>query len=120
MSQQFPSNSPKLLGVSVKTADYPVALTDFAFLLVMNSASAHTFTLPASVPLNGFLVYFQNIGTGVATIARNGNNIDGAAANLTLKNGQGCMVGSDGTSWYTERGLGATPPAAALILGSDS
>src|SRR5579864_3031616 len=107
MSTQFPSNSPQqLVGVAVKTADYNVALSDNAFLLVMNSAGAHTFTLLATPPTrNGWFVYFQNIGAGTCTIARNGNNIDGAASNITLKTGDGILVASDGTTYYTLRGL---------------
>lgn len=120
MSTQFPSNSPQqLVGISVKTADYNVALSDNAFLLIMNSGSAHTFTLLATPPTrNGWFVYFQNIGAGTCTIARNGNNIDGAASNLTLATGTGVLIASDGTTYYTERGLSAsTFDASAIVTG---
>lgn len=117
MSTQFPSNSPQLLvGVQVKTADYNVVLADHAQLLVMNSAGAHTFTLPATPPTrNGWFVYFQNIGAGTCTIARNGNNIDGAATNVTLTQGTGILVASDGSTYYTERGVSIAPPVTSVF-----
>src|SRR6266700_5783018 len=117
MSTQFPSNSPQILvGVQVKTADYAVALTDHAQLLIMNSSGAHIFTLLATPPSrNGWFVYFQNIGTGTLTIARNGNNIDGVATNLTLGQNSGILVAADGSTYYTERGAGTSTFDASAI-----
>lgn len=109
MSTQFPSNSPqRLTAVQVKTADYTIVLQDDATLLVMNSSAAHTFKVPATPPArNGWFVYIVSIGTGTTTINRNGNNIDGAASNVTLTQNQGLLIGTDGTSYYTERGVSA-------------
>src|SRR6266568_793082 len=128
MSTQFPSNSPQILvGVQVKTADYAVALTDHAQLLIMNSSLARTFTLLATPPSrNGWFVYLQNIGTGACTIARNGNNIDGAAANIILAQNTGILLASDGATYYTERGLAsgieltANKDAASGYAGLDA
>lgn len=96
-------------GVQVKTADYTLLATDSGSLMVMNSAGAHTFTLPAFPPAFTWEVWFENIGTGVLTIARNGLTIDGAASNLTLAQNQGIYLATDGANYFTSRGA---PPLA--------
>jgi hypothetical protein len=95
-----------VIGVVVKTGDYTLLSTDTANLFVMNSASAHTFTLPGTVPSAGWHVLLQNEGAGTATVARNGHNIDDAATNLSLTTGQGLLIASDGSNYYTSRGMG--------------
>ncbi|VVB51945.1 Uncharacterised protein [uncultured archaeon] len=122
MSGQFPSNSPQqLVGVAVKSADYNIVVADNAWLLIMNSGFAHSFNMPATPPTrNGWFVFIQNVGAGTCTVNRNGNNIDGAAANLTLATGSGILIATDGTSYYTERGLssGASGSAGGDLSGS--
>lgn len=119
MSTQFPSNSPQqLVGVAIKTADYTIQLSDNAWLLIMNSASAHTFKMPATVPTrNGWLVYVQNIGAGTATLDGNGNNIDGSASTISLPTNTGLLVASNGTSYNTERGLASSAPPSGAAGG---
>ncbi len=92
-------------GVSVKTLDYTATSADSGFLLVMNAATAKTITLPAVAPSSGWTLFVQNIGAGSLTVARNGLNIDGAAANLTVPTDKGVYITTDGTNYYTERGL---------------
>ena len=65
---------------AVKTGDYTVATTDT--IVLMNGVSL-TATLPPT-PGTDQLVFIKNLAATSVTIARNGNNIDGAAADLTL------------------------------------
>ena len=98
--------TPGCSGVATKTADYNVAAADGMALLVMNSASPHTFTLPNPAPYPGWFVRFQDVGAGNCTVARNSLTIDGAAADLVLAQHQGVDVFSDGANYWTMRGIG--------------
>jgi hypothetical protein len=97
----------------VKTANYTATIADLGKLIVFNSSSAVTLTLPSSIPLNvlptpttetRWKIAVQNIGAGVLTISRNGLTIDGAAANLTLSQATGLEIFTDGSNYFTERG----------------
>ena len=92
-------------GTSVKTGAYTLLGTDNLSLIVANSSSAITLTLPASPPNVSWNVEITCIGTGTCTIARNGLNIDGAASNVTLSQYQGITVSSDGSNYFTNRGM---------------
>ena len=93
-------------GVSVKTGDYTAVAGDSGKLLVMNSGSPHTITLPSSPPSSTWVVGIQNVGTGTLTISRNGLAIDTAASDLSLTTGQGTLIWCDGSNYFSERGLG--------------
>ncbi len=92
-------------GVSVKSANYPLVSADDGLLLVYNSSSPGTFTLPAAPPFLQWRVFIQNIGTGVLTVSRNGLNIDAVASDLTINQNQGVYLSTDGTNYFTERGM---------------
>lgn len=82
--------------VVVKTADYSILAADFGKILVMNSASAHTFTLPA-ISTNGIL-FIKNIGVGVCTITASGSDTTEVS---TLYQNQSCILTVDitNTKW---------------------
>lgn len=98
-------------GAQIKTGNYTIIESDAWSDIVANSAGAITITLPATPPSSVFKVYIENIGAGTCTISRNGHNIDGAASDLTLITGQGVVIFTDGTNWFT-----AGQPAASSIL----
>jgi hypothetical protein len=94
-------------GAEVKTASYAAKSTDYGQLLVFNSATSITLTLPTLPFVPPFLQWWievQNIGAGILTINRNGLLIDGVAANLTRGKNGGVIITSDGTNFFTERG----------------
>jgi hypothetical protein len=96
-------------GAVIKTADYLLLASDCGRLMVMNSGADHTFTLPAVIPTmtaGTWHVFLANMGAGDLTIARNGKHIDGASVDLTLTQGQGVYLTTDGTHYYTEQGVG--------------
>lgn len=97
---------PNVGGVSIKTGSYTLVAADCGKLISANSASSLTFTLPASSPFALWKVLIQNVGAGVLTVSRNGLNIDGAAADLTLNQNQGVIIATDDTNYFTERGMG--------------
>ena len=102
-----------LAGASVKTGSYTALSGDSNTLLVMNSGSAQTITLPALPPSATWCVFIQNIGVGVLTVNRNGLTIDTAASNLAVYTGEGLVVFTDGTNYFTERGKGFAQTLAA-------
>jgi hypothetical protein len=97
-------------GVAVKTADYTATAADCGKLIVFNSSSAHTLTLPAATPFAQWNISVQNIGSGTVTISPNGLTLDGAASSLTLSQAQGLVISTDATNYFTERGAASVAP----------
>lgn len=63
---------------------------------------AHAVTLQAA-PLGGFEVFVFNAHSAAITVGRNGKNINGAAADLSVPAGKGALLkwDSSGNSWWT-------------------
>lgn len=98
---------PNVGGVAAKTANYTATVADNGLILSFNSGSALTLTLPATAPTAFWIVWIQNIGAGVLTISPNGLNLDGSTSSLTLSRNQGVFISTDGTNYFTERGMGS-------------
>lgn len=102
-----PETCSPLSIVNAKTATYTVTATDFnAYTMIPVSANTFTITLPASgsQPTSGKHIWIVNYGAGVVTVARSGQLINGAAADLTLAAGgastpTGLFIMSDGTNY---------------------
>src|ERR1019366_1532103 len=99
-------------GVLFKSAGYLTTAADCGVLIVFDSATAVTLTLPAVAPFaaspvepSQWSIEVQNIGTGILTVSRNGLTIDGAASNLTVYPGHGVSIRSDGSTYFTSRGM---------------
>ena len=113
--------TPSLGGVSVKTADYTAVAGDTGKLLVMNSGSTHTITLPSSPPSSTWVIAIQNVGAGTLAISRGGLTIDTVASDLSLTTGQGVLLWCDGSNYFTERSsLPASPADATKFLNGAS
>lgn len=63
--------------------------------------------LPASPCPTGFFFEFQNTLAGTWTLDPQGGIIDGVAATVSVANGAGMRVFSNGTTWQTQRGSGS-------------
>lgn len=76
-------------------------------LVTHTNASAIAGTLPQATGAfgNGWFMWVQNRGAGTLTITPTTSTIDGAAT-LALTTGQGTLIASDGTNYYTMRGVG--------------
>ena len=93
-----------------KTATYQVLAADFTcFTTITVASGTFTITLVASgsQPAAGLWLKIINYGSGVVTVARSGQNINGAAADLTLAAGSasaptGLFVTSDGTNYFAQ------------------
>lgn len=112
-----------LNGVNVQTGDYSLAAGDNGKDVILNSSAAHTFTLPNPPTSSTWAVFIENIGTGILTVSRNTLNIDGAASNLTLGQNQGVIIFTDGSNYFTERGMTPTQPydvwfSPNVVMGS--
>lgn len=94
---------------------YTLLNTDRSKLLTFKNAAAIAVTLPvigATFPL-GWQCLISNQGAGTATLTPTTSTIDGAAS-LTLTTGQGVTLISDGTNYFTVRGLGTIVATGAL------
>lgn len=98
-------------GVSIKTASYTAVKADWGLLLVFNGppGTPITLTLPATPPDPGWRIQVQNINFSIVTIQPNGRGLDGGTTALTLYGNSGCYIATDGTDYYTERGIGQRP-----------
>lgn len=111
---------PNAGGVTVKTTSYTILNTDCGFLLVYNSASPGTFTLPTTPPFTKWTVEIQNIGVGTLTLAPGGStSIDGSTSGILLSTGTGLMVATDSTNYFTARGAAPiTTTAPGFVQGT--
>lgn len=109
VAQQFTTNA--------QTSTYQVLAADFAACKTITVASGtFTITLVASgsQPADGQCIDVVNYGSGTVTVARSGQNINGAAANQTLAAGSASSptslhVVSNGTNYFAETmGVGAS------------
>jgi hypothetical protein len=111
-----------------KTATYQVVASDFAGCKQIPVASG-TFTLTlvasGSQPPAGQCLWVLNYGSGVVTVARSGQNINGAAANLTLAAGSasaptGVFLLSDGTNYFAQPIGAASGSGVSSFTGDGS
>jgi hypothetical protein len=101
--------SNTITAVNPQTATYQALAADFAGNKTISVASG-TFTITlvasgATQPSAGQSISVINYGSGVVTVARSGQNINGAASNLTLPAGSATAptaahVVSDGTNYF--------------------
>ena len=109
---------------NAQTSTYQVLAADFtACKTIIVASGTFTITLVASgsQPASGACITVLNYGTGVVTLARSGQNINGAAANLTGTAGSataptGWRVYSNGTDYVAEViGGGGSGVAASTV-----
>jgi hypothetical protein len=99
------SSGGGLNGVNSQAGDYSALTGDNGKLIVMSKATAKTLTLPAAPPSATWAIFVQNTGAGALTISRNSLTIDAAASDLTLVQGEGLVLFTDGTNYFTSRGV---------------
>lgn len=115
--------------INPKTATYQVLASDFSACKTITVASGtFTITLVASgsQPANGQYIDIVNYGSGVVTIARSGQNINGGTSSLTLNAGSAtaptaAQVWSDGTNYFsTVIGAGVSIATTPNALKGDN
>lgn len=101
--------------VALKAANYTVVESDAFKLLAFNPSGSplttYTATLPAApsgLRSATWWVAISNYGGGIVTISPNGKNLDGAAGSLSLTAGESVVVQTDGTNYFTRRGIGGS------------
>jgi hypothetical protein len=87
-------------------AGYTVVSGDQGKLITFSNTSPQTVNLPATAPGSGWFVDFGNLGSAAWTISGNGKNIDGSGNTIPLIAGNGIRIVSDGSNYYTQRGMG--------------
>jgi len=124
-----------LSAVNPQTATYQVLASDFSSYKTITVASG-TFTITliasGSQPANGQYINVINYGSGVVTIARSGQNINGATTSITLNAGSAAAptsayIESDGSNYFatvdegtvgTVTSVAQTVPTGFAIGGS--
>lgn len=86
---------------------YTYVAGDKGKLVSHSNASAIAGTLPQATGSfgAGWAMWVENRGAGTLTITPTTSTIDGAAS-LAMTANQGCLIVSDGTNYYTMRGVG--------------
>lgn len=128
--QAIPGGGAFVFTVSAKTATYQVLAADFTACSVLSVASG-TFNITlvdtATQPANGQCIWVINYGSGVVSILRSGQNINGATASITLAAASaaaptGAFILSNGTDYIAQvfGSVAGAPPtgAAGGDLGS--
>ena len=94
---------------------------DRAKLCTHTNASSIAGTLPQAGSGGNFVANWfmdvQNRGAGTLTITPATSTIDGAAS-LALTTNQGCRIVSDGTSYFTQRGVSSSGGGGSSITGT--
>lgn len=116
------SSAAPVFPVNSQTANYSVLAGDFSSCkhITMNNAGATTVTLLATAPTTGQCISVGNIGAGTTTISRNGLNIDGAASNVSITTNQSVDIISDGSNYFTRRGIGGGGSSGMTINGGST
>jgi hypothetical protein len=91
-------------GTQTKTANYTLDGSEYAQLLVMNG-SGITLTLPTVGLGTSYYVHVENRNASTLTISTVGT-IDAGGSTLTLFPNSGVSLYTDGTNWFTQRGIG--------------
>jgi hypothetical protein len=106
--------------IKPETATYQVLLADFTCFTTISVASGtFTITLVASTgqPVAGTWIKIINYGSGVVTVARSGQNINGGTTSLTIPAASAtapneAFIESDGTNYFASQSV---PPAVTTL-----
>ena len=112
--------------INPQTATYQVLAADFSACKVISAASGtFTATLVASgsQPSSGQCIWVLNYGSGVVTVARSGQNINGGTTSLTLPTGSAtspsaAFVVSDGTNYFAQVFGPSIGSTSVTVLGT--
>jgi hypothetical protein len=94
-------------GVNLQTGtSYTVLASDCGKFINFSNASSVAVTLPqATGSFNPCFFWVGNKGAGTVTVTPTTSTVDGQAS-FTLAQYQGTFLVSDGTNWYSDRGIG--------------
>jgi hypothetical protein len=117
-------NMAQLFLTNAQSGTYQVLAADFTGCKTIPVASGtFTITLVASgaQPANGQCITVINYGTGVVTIARSGQNINGGTANIVLESASAtgpneAYVVSDGANYFASTGFSNPLTTAGDIM----
>jgi len=112
---------------NAQTSTYQVLAADFTScktIIVASGTFTITLVASGSQPADGACITVLNYGTGVVTLARSGQNINGAASNLTGTAGSataptGWRVYSNGSDYFAEViGGGGSGAVSSVTAGA--
>ena len=86
-------------GVNAQTGNYTLAASDNGGLVTMNGTSI-TATLANAPPTSKWCATILNLNSSALTVARNGLQINGGTANVTLQQYQAQTFWTDGSNYF--------------------
>lgn len=105
VSGEVPSAASQ--GVLVQITNYNAQNSDAGKLIVWNSPySTYTYTLLASGVNTNWMVWVENVSSGILIISPNGLDLDGSTNSLDLPQNTGIGIFWDGSNYWTMRGVG--------------
>ena len=110
------------MGEVVKNAGWSVAASEAGAMLIYNSTSGGTATLPAVASSNGEVYHFRAINTGTLTIDPDGAEQIEGAATLALPQGRSAIVwpNESKTAWRAVILLAPSAAALGLVVRGDA
>ena len=93
--------------VRADSAGGNLATSDYGKLIKTSNAVTITLLTGSDAGSNFVFAFYNADSTNNLTIARNGNNINGAASNLTITPGEGGIAFCDGTDWWVIKSVSA-------------
>lgn len=105
-------------GVNIQTGNYTITAADENKLVVYAGAASGTFLLPAASPSSTWDVLVENAGSGALILSPNGLKLDYITAPLVLYPMQGLQVLTDGTNYFSERGMGGSEAVIGFVMNS--
>lgn len=97
--------------VRADSAGGTITTSDYGKLIKTSNAITVTVLTGGDAGSNFVFAFYNSDSTNNLTIARNGNNINGAASNITIEPGKGGIAFCDGTDWWILK---------TTLTGSDS
>ena len=91
--------------VRADSAGGTMTTSDYGKLIKTSNAITITLLTGGDAGSNFVFAFYNADSTNNLTIARNGNNINGAASNLTITPGEGGIAFCDGTDWWVIRAI---------------
>ena len=100
---------------------FAIPNADCGKLIARNQSGAvlDTIAAPGASFVSGWYVDYECMGAGGCTITPTASTIDGAAS-LALAQNQGVRVVSNGTNYFTQRGIGGSSPNAVTHSGTST
>lgn len=105
-------------GVISESGNYSAQASDSGKLVTFSATATYLLLSPPSSSVWWVLV--ENTSSGTVTVSPNGLDIDGSSSSLTLAQNEGIALYTDGTNYFTERGMGSGGGGGVSSINTES